>query len=145
MMSMAQEAAAEQRSRSMSLLSDRGLTLGPHFLRDGAPLPPRLLETLKVICMSADELQAEGDGGSWSADLHGRVCATLQSLLESLAESLLPAPPGPEEGTEQDTEQERDAGVDAAIDMYLAFQRRVLQSALAAAYKLEGEVEHGPE
>ena len=145
MMSMAQEAAAEQRSRRMSLLSDRGLTLGPHFLRDGAPLPPRLLETLKVICMSADELQAEGDGGSWSADLHGRVCATLQSLLESLAESLLPAPPGPEEGTEQDTEQERDAGVDAAIDMYLAFQRRVLQSALVAAYKLEGDADHGPE
>ena len=82
-----------------------------------------------------------------------RVCASVHALLESLAESLLPAPPGPDEGRshptdadgcEQDTEHERDAGVDAAIDMYLAFQRRVLQSALAAAATLEGEVDHGP-
>lgn len=150
---MAPRRAEEQSKRRAALLAARGLTLGPHYLRDAPELAPRLLQALNVLCMSAADVQETtaatkaGDAAVGaasaeraanlpaSAEQTRRVCDGLRGLLTSLAESLaVPATSGEDAGSE-------DATVNASIALYVAFQRRVLRHGLAAVTRMEAAIE----
>ena len=139
---LAQQAAGEQREMRITLLEKRGLNDLRHYLRDHGPLPSKLVRTLRVLCMSAEELTAassvEEEPVTESAELEQKVRDTLRSVLANLAETLLP-------DSSSAAMEEKDAGgapangmavadvagIDNGLRLYAAFQQRVISHSLA--------------